>query len=243
MSSGPRVAVFSDVHGNLPALQAVWDAIRQSEPFDEIIAAGDHCLNGPKPAKSLDLVVAISTAVLYGNTDRDIVTMGDSDPDLGTKKADSISWTRDQLGEERIRVLSDLRFEARVFAPDGTALQVVHANPQDVDRHIFPDMSDEDLRVLLGETHVSMLAFGHLHIPFVRRIDDLTLVNIAAAGNTRDGDRRATWGEFTWDADGGWSAQTHRVEYDIEETVRQMYASGMPHPEKRAQDLLRATYE
>lgn len=238
-----HIAVFSDVHGNVQGLEALLVEIERAGPFDEIVAAGDHCLNGPQPAEALDMVVQASGTVLYGNTDRDIVDEGASDPDLGAKKRDSITWTRAQLGPERIAVLAGLVFDQRIEAPDGSVLQVVHANPHDVDRHIFPDRSDEELMDLIGPTDVAMLTFGHLHIPFIRVIGELTLVNIAAAGLPRDGDQRATWGEFSWDAQTGWSAITHRVKYDVQETVRRIHASGMPHPEKRAEDLLRATYD
>jgi predicted phosphodiesterase len=238
-----RVAVFSDVHGNLNGLQAVLAEIRQSGPFDAIIAAGDHCLNGPDPGESLDLILQSATHVLYGNTDRDIVESGRSDPDLGSKKADSIAWTRASLGAQRISDLDSMLFEHKVTAPDGSILHVVHANPHDVDRHILPDLPDDELLALVGGSPASMLAFGHLHIPFVRSLDTITLANIASAGLPRDGNRRVTWGEFSWRADEGWTVQTHRVEYDFQATVKRMFESGMPHPERRAQDLLSASYD
>ncbi|CAN5779736.1 metallophosphoesterase family protein [soil metagenome] len=243
MSASVRVAVFSDVHGNLQGLQSVLAAIEHHGPFDRIVAAGDHCLNGPDPVASLDTVMDTSTDMLIGNTDRDIVDRGASDPDLGDKKADSIAWTRRQLGPERIGVLAGLAFCVEIEAPDGSKLKVVHANPQDVDRHIFPDMEDVELAELVGEVDASMLAFGHLHIPFTRQFGDLMLVNIASAGLPRDGDRRATWGQFSWAPGVGWSVVTHRVEYPYQETVQRMFANGMPHPERRSRDLLRATYE
>jgi predicted phosphodiesterase len=238
-----RVAVFSDVHGNLHGLEAVLADIEASGPFDAVIAAGDHCLNGPDPQKCLDLVLQSASHVLYGNTDRDIVECGKSDSDLGAKKADSIGWTRSQLGSQGISHLDSMLFEHLIAAPDGSILHIVHANPIDVDRHIFPDRSDEELLELVGGSPASMIAFGHLHIPFVRRIGALTLANIASAGLPRDGDRRATWGEFSWHEGAGWTVQTHRVDYDFQATVRRIFASGMPHPERRAQDLLSASYD
>jgi len=241
--AGTRVAVFSDVHGNLNGLQAVLDDIARQGQFDAIVAAGDHCLNGPDPEMCLDLIMESATHVLYGNTDRDIVDSGSSDPNLGTKKADSISWTRSRLGAERIAKLDAMLFEHKVAAPDGSILHVVHANPLDVDRHIFPDRPDAELLELVGGSPATVLAFGHLHVPFVRTLGTMTLANIASAGLPRDGDRRATWGEFNWHADTGWTVTTHRVEYDFSATVKRIFASGMPHPERRAQDVLRATYE
>lgn len=243
MSAGMRVAVFSDVHGNLQGLEAVLAEIAGRGPFERLVAAGDHCLNGPDPAACLDLVLERASDVLIGNTDRDIVESGASDPDLGDKKAASIDWTREQLGDQRIETLAGLMFDVDITAPDGTVFKVVHANPLDLDRHIFPDMSDVELAELVSGVTASMLAFGHLHIPFTRMFRELLLVNIAAAGLPRDGDRRVTWGEFSWSLETGWSVETHRVEYPFRETVQRIFASGMPHPERRARDLLRATYE
>lgn len=243
MSVELRVAVFSDVHGNLQGLQTVLAEIERHGPFDRIVAAGDHCLNGPDPAASLDTVLAVASDVLIGNTDRDIVNQGASDHDLGRKKSDSITWTGEQLGPERLQTLSGLAFDVKIAAPGGPELRVVHANPHDLDRHIFPDMDEGALAELVGGVDSAMLAFGHLHIPFTRQFHDLLLVNIAAAGLPRDGDRRATWGEFNWESNVGWTAVTHRVEYPYRETVQRIFASGMPHPEKRSGDLLKATYD
>lgn len=238
-----RVAVFSDVHGNLQGVSAVVDAIREAGSFDRIIAAGDFCLNGPEPAEALDLVVDVATDMLYGNTDRDIVDGGVQEDDLDTKKPDIIEWTRAQLGPRRIELLSKLPSSVSVEAGDGSRLLVVHANPQDVDRHIFPDASEDDVAELVGDTRAAVLAFGHLHIPYTREFRGMILADIASAGLPRDGDRRATWGEFVWTAEAGWSVTIHRVEYDHQRTVQRMFEVGMPHAQKQSDILLNAVYD
>lgn len=238
-----RVAVFSDVHGNLQGLSAVVDAIRKAGTFDRIIAAGDFCLNGPEPAEALDFAVEVATDLMYGNTDRDIVDRGAQDNDLDQQKADMIGWTRDQLGSERIERLSRLQFSVSVEAGDGSRLLVVHANPQDVDRHIRPDASDDDVAELVGDTQAAVLAFGHLHIPYVREFRGMTLADIASAGLPRDGDRRATWGEFVWTPESGWSVTIHRVEYDYQLTVQRMFDLGLPNAEAQSKILLNAVYD
>lgn len=242
MSVELRVAVVTDVHGNLQALQTVLEDIDRRGPFDRLVGGGDYCLSGPEPAQAYDLIGEHADVLLKGNTDRDIVDEGASDPDLGNRKRAAIAWTRDQLGESRIAALDRLQFEERIEPPGG-AIQIVHANPHDLDRHIFPDASDADLRELVGDVDADLLVFGHLHIPNRRRFGELRLFNVASCGLPRDGDRRAVWGSFNWSPETGWRGSIHRVEYDYGTTVLRMLESGMPHPEKRIRDLLRATYE
>jgi predicted phosphodiesterase len=242
MSVELRVAVVTDVHGNLQALRTVLDDIARHGPFDRLIAGGDYCLNGPEPAEAFDLILEHADVLLKGNTDRDIVNEGANDPDLGNKKRASIAWARDRIGADRMAVLDGLDCTARIETVGG-ALQVVHANPHDLDRHIFPDMTDADLSVLIGDLDADVLVFGHLHIPFSRRLGDLRLFNVASCGLPRDGDRRAPWGAFDWSPEAGWQGVIHRVAYDHGTTALRILECGMPHPERRIRDLLRATYE
>jgi predicted phosphodiesterase len=244
MTSGElRVAVFTDVHGNLPALRAVLAEIDRRGPWDRIIAGGDYCLNGANPAEAFDLSRERADAVLQGNTDRDNAEAGASDPDLGARKRASIEWTCLQLGAERTAALAGLAFDSRVEAPDGRALLVVHANPRDLDRHIVPDASETELDELVGGVDADILAFGHLHIAYRRRFRALRLFDIAACGLPRDGDRRAVWGSFTWAPRRGWRGTIHRTAYDVGDTVERILDSGMPDAIGRIRDLVRATYE
>jgi predicted phosphodiesterase len=242
MSVELRVAVVTDVHGNLQALRTVLDDIARHGPFDRLVAGGDYCLNGPEPVEAFDLIREHADVLLKGNTDRDIVNEGANDPDLGNKKRASIAWARDQIGAERIAALDSLACAERVETAGG-ALLVVHANPHDLDRHIFPDMTDADLAALVGDVDADALVFGHLHIPFSRRLGDLRLFNVASCGLPRDGDRRATWGAFGWSPEASWQGVIHRVAYDHGTTALRIIECGMPHPERRIRDLLRATYE
>ena len=242
MSVELRIAVVSDIHGNLQALQAVLDDVSRRGPFDQLIAAGDYCLNGPDPALAFDVIREHADLLLKGNTDRDIVDEGTSDPEIGGKKRASIAWTREQLGDDRIAALDELVFEERVEPPGG-ALHVVHANPRDLNRHIFPDMPEDDVLALIGDIDADVLVFGHLHIPYRRRIGGPQLFDVASCGAPRDGDRRAAWGSFSWSPETGWRGTIHRTPYDHGATALRIIESGMPHPTRRIRELLRATYE
>lgn len=242
MSVELRVAVVTDIHGNLQALHAVLDDMQRRGPFDQLIAGGDYCLSGPEPAEAFDLISDTADVLLKGNTDRDIVDEGSSDPDLGDRKRAAIAWTREQLGAERIAALDALPFDERVEPPGGV-LHVVHANPCNLDDHLFPTMSEADVLTLIGDLDADVLVFGHLHIPYRRRAGGLRLFDVASCGLPRDGDRRAAWGSFAWSPETGWRGTIHRTAYDHGTTALRLLESGMPHPDRRIRDLLRATYE
>lgn len=228
-----RVIVLSDIHGNLTALEAVAAAL---PPADRVIAAGDFCLEGPQPARVWDLLQDLGWDLLMGNTDRDIAT---APAGLKRKKAAIMEWTRAQLGPARIVDLASLPFSRRAGPDD--ALLVVHANPVTMDRHLYPTMTEEELRPFLNGVQAEVIAFGHLHIPYIRPVLDHVLVDVSSVGHPKDHDRRAAFTLFEWN--GGARAITqYRVPYDVERTVHQLRTCGMPYGEEEADDLLKASY-
>lgn len=224
---------MSDIHGNLTALQAVKSAL---PPHDQVVVAGDLCLDGPHPAQVLDLLLDAGWALIMGNTDRDLV-----EPAADEKEGDIEEWTREQLGDERLQILASLPFSTRLgTAEEGTAL-VVHANPKTMDDHLRPDMPNDEIRPFLEGVEAEILAFGHYHVPYVRKVDDVTLVDVSSVGHPKDRDRRAAFTLLEWQ-DGRRAITQFRVPYDVDRTVAAIKQSGMPRAEKQAAALLRASY-
>jgi predicted phosphodiesterase len=242
MSAEIRVAVFSDVHGNVQGLRAVLAEIDERGPFDEVIAAGDYCLKGPEPVTALEIVRERATRMLIGNTDRDIHDGGANLDDPSSRKLEAIEWARERMGPERVDFLGTLDFDATLDAPDGSTLQVVHANPRDLTTHIMPDWSDAEILEVAEDSPADMLAFGHLHIAYERKVDGLQLFDIASCGLPQDGDRRAAWGEFSWAPERGWRGEIHRAAYDVAETILHIVLSDMPAQKRRIRDLVTASY-
>ncbi len=218
-----RVAIFSDVHGNLTALEAVLEQIG-SRAVDETVFAGDLCLVGPRPAECLRRVQEARILSIYGNTD-DWVLGRQAPPE---KLSDLAQWTAAQLSESEQDWLDGLAFSQR-FSPTGLAkddLLVVHANPVDVNQLIFPPESeqmarygrvrqtDEELTSQLSGCDAAVLAFGHLHIPSERSWQQLRLFNISSVSMPGDGDPRAKYGIFTWEGV-AWSFERYAVDYDV----------------------------
>jgi predicted phosphodiesterase len=235
-----KIAVMSDIHGFSIALQRVLDDIAREPGVDRIIVAGDLCESGPDPAGALAILAANGIAAIRGNTDRDLVE--------GSRSSDSARWTAEQLGPDGMATLRELQFSVRVTPPGGRPwdddLLVVHANPFDEDGQIPPDASEAEVLALLGDTRAAVIAFGHVHIAYRRRVAGYQLIDISSVGNPKDRDLRSKWGLCTWDQDAGtWQTELRYVEYPLEETLEQMEASGMPDWKKVARKLVRASYK
>ncbi|HEY1350456.1 MAG TPA: metallophosphoesterase family protein [Ktedonobacteraceae bacterium] len=235
-----RIAVISDIHGNLLALEAVLRDLAEQPPCDQLVIAGDLCLNGPCPREVLQCVQSLRCPVIGGNVDLETVTRA---PEKGARKRSIISWTCEQIGQAGIDYLASLPFSYRMVNPAGLDLLVVHANPVNLEDALFPDAEDATLESLLGglDARIGALAFGHLHIAYRRHWRQLLLVNVASCGLPRDHDRRAAYGILSWQQ-GRWEAEIRRVPYDIQAVVRQIKHCGLPDAEKRTRILLKACY-
>jgi len=232
-----RVAVLSDIHGNLVALEAVLADLAAQGGADVLAVAGDLCLDGPRPREVLALVRGLDCPVVQGNTDRDLAAPALNDEPL-------ITWTREQIGAEGIAYLGALPFSHRIVAPDGrSALLIVHANPKNQDQHLPPLAPENQIAPLLADLppEVTTIAFGHLHLPYVRDVGRLRLIDIASVGLPKDGDRRAGYGLLTWTGE-GWLCEQRRVEYPVEETIDQIRAAAPPDADDLIRVLLRARY-
>jgi predicted phosphodiesterase len=233
-----QLAIFSDVHGNATALQAVLAHIEGQYP-DYVVFAGDLCAFGARPAATLELLQDHRQILcLRGNTDEMLLGPPVVSSDLEGHqrdhlqfKRDSALWARNQIGSEGLRWLARLPFAHR-FSPTPEAqddLLVVHANPRDVSHFVMPPAAEQEERLgsalfrqtekelgaLLGDVQAGIIAFGHFHFPNVQTWRHLALANISSVSNPMDGDPRAKYGLLTWDAAAGWQVELVCVEYDV----------------------------
>jgi predicted phosphodiesterase len=238
-----RIAIIADIHGNQTALEAVLHDLDGQPGIDQIVIAGDLCLNGPRPREVLRTVEALRCPVIQGNVDTEVVTATLKKKKQTSKKHSIVAWTREQIGQEGIEYLASLLSSYRVNNPGGSDALIVHANPQNQEDAIFPTASDSQLDELLGglEPAIGAVAFGHLHIAYTRRWRHLLLCDVGSCGLPRDEDLRASYGILTWQED-AWQAEIRRVEYDVQEVVKQLETCGMPHAEKRIKVLMEARY-
>lgn len=210
-----RVAVLADIHGNLPACEAVLEDIKRQSP-DFIVAAGDLCLRGAWPRETFELLDDACDDLLMGNTDCYLAGnyLSGAYRERDHWKTNLLEWSRDQLGAAKTARLGQLAFSVRYSPRKGQDLFVCHANPRNLEDSLEPTLDDHTLRRLLGHLDAAALAFGHLHFPYRRRLGRMVIADVASAGIPRDGDLRPAWGLFTW-TPRGWRVQIRRVRYAV----------------------------
>ncbi len=234
-----RIAILSDIHGNAHALARCLDDLAARGGADAIVAAGDLCLDGPRPEQVLERLRAAGARCLRGNTDR-LIGLADLEQ-LDPEDARAVAWVRARIGDDAARALGELPFSL-TFGDGEDGLLVCHANPVSDDEHVWPDAYDDTLERLFGHVSQRTIAFGHLHLSYVRVWRGRTLVNVASAGLPKDGDPLAHYALLT-QRSGGWEVQSRRVPFDAEKVARQLRKSGIPDVEKRLATLRRHRYQ
>jgi predicted phosphodiesterase len=229
------LAVLSDIHGNLPALEAVLAELER-ERVDELVCLGDVAL-GPNPAESLALVRGLGCAVVMGNWDAWVLE--------GFPSAHEDPWKRFvEQGEWWARTLSakDRAF-IRTFVPriqlgvDRVQVLGFHGSPLSYDDMILATTPhDELLGMLEGFDHPLMLA-GHTHVQLARVVDGRLVVNPGSVGLPFRGlpagelQLISPWAEYALVRleDSRISVDLRRTSYDVDGMIRDTIESGAPH--------------
>jgi putative phosphoesterase len=226
-----RVAVITDIHANLPALDAVLEAIEWAD-VDAVCCGGDLVGYGPHPNEVCALIEERRIPTIYGNYDfaisRDLEDCGCAyrdrrDRELGER---SVEWTlahTDRRSKDFLRGLPfDLRFEL-----GGQRVRLVHGSPRKVNEYLFADKPARTFGRIAAGADCDVLVFGHTHQPWVRQYDGVLFVNCGSVGKPKDGDPRAAFALLELDEDRV-VADIERVEYDAEAVARQLAAAGLP---------------
>lgn len=229
-----RLAVVTDVHGNLRALEAIIDDIGQ-RGIDRVVHGGDLALMGPRPEEVIDRIRELGWPGVVGNTDELLWR-----PDEQVRQCERapkltllLRWlfeayapdTRERLGEERLEWLRELPAELRV-----DELTIVHATPGELWRAPMPDATDDELKAAYRTLEAGTVVYGHIHRPFSRSIDAMVIANAGSAGMPWDGDHRAS---YLLVDDG--QVEVIRVAYDIEAEARELRARDHPDAERLAE--------
>lgn len=222
-----KIAVLSDIHGNLPALQQVLDDVERWAP-DEVIVNGDLVNRGPYSLACLQLLLQRLPAVrlLRGNHEDFVLSCDEARHDPGHHTFDLrrfTHWTHAQLGDAvaQLRRWAD---HIDLTEPDGGALHITHGSRLGNRDGISPRTDDADLPAKLGERR-DLFVTSHTHKPMVREFNGTLVVNTGSVGSPFDDDPRASYGRFIFDG-GRWRVEVRRVAYDKVCAERNFVTSG-----------------
>ena len=228
------LAVFSDVHGNAIALDAVRAAVRSAKP-DAVLVAGDLVMNGPDPAATVDglrELEAEGALIVQGNTD---VAVADFDyaaafPQLTDGVPETIraaaEWAHDALGDERLDWLRRLPAERRLWVDD-TLVLVTHASPGSQTAGFEQALDASVVLERLSRTDARVICCGHTHQPEVRDFGWKMIVNDGSAGYVFDGDPTASWALVEIDGEDV-QPEIRRTAFDALAVANAISARGLP---------------
>ncbi len=226
-----RIAVISDIHSNLHALDAVLKDIA-GKAIERIYCAGDFVGYGPHPNQVVELVKTNKIPAVMGNYDDAIGNMrmicGCEYKDEVSQRLGEISmaWTRGEITGENRLWLGRLPQRIR-FSLSGLRVMMVHGSPWALNEYIFEDAAEDYLDSLLRENDADVLICGHTHLPFIRKTAAGYIVNAGSVGKPKHGNPNAAYVVLGPDQ-GGLKASIIEVPYNYEQTAREIEKSDLP---------------
>ncbi|THE13105.1 metallophosphoesterase [Bacillus timonensis] len=239
------IALISDIHGNMTALETVLEHIK-ARGIETVLCLGDLVGKGPNSALVVDRIQEVCEVVLLGNWDDFIQN---EHPDEG------ITWHRNQLGDERLSYLGTLPFHYD-FYMSGKYIRLYHASAKSVHHRVVPMIhSDDEKRAMfeysewispLENRTPDIIGFGDIHAALIEPMDtEQTLLNVGSVGNPLD-TTQATFailhGKYHSKEVAPFSIEIVRLPYDVEKELTIAANMGLPYFDKYAAELREAVY-
>jgi len=186
--TGP-LAFLADIHGNLAALDAVLQELRDARAVN-IYVAGDLLLGGDDPLGVWKRLQEVNARCVRGPSDLALAVL---DPARVPARDDAqraalarFQETRDALGEVILARLRRLPLALRIELPDKTDVLVVHGTPRDPDECFTADLSDDEMESLLADDPADFVLCGGSHVPFARELDAARIISVGSVGECTD---------------------------------------------------------
>lgn len=248
-----RLAVFSDIHGNLTAFEAALADFQALGGADHIWFLGDYSFVGPRPAECIRRIQSIiaeaeadearkgTVRAIRGNTDRYVVT-GERPRSKPAEDADqlakmledqtnfnaAVQWCLGQVGFDEYAFLSKLHGECDLYVPDFGYVIGYHGTPGNDEGFLKPDTDDEAAADALLDREGRLGIGGHIHVQMDRLLPGgWRAINVGSVGISFDMPGKAQWGLFTF-ANGGVTVNLRAVPYDVEAVIDDLFVVGHP---------------
>jgi putative phosphoesterase len=226
-----RVAVITDIHANLPALEAALARIDELG-IDRVYCGGDLVGYGPHPNEVCALIEQRGIPTIYGNYDYAIARELDDcgcayitphDREIGQL---SVEWTLANTTQAAKDFMRDLPFDL-IFDVGSSSVHLVHGSPRKVNEYLFEDKPASLYERLARGEQAEVLVFGHTHKPWVHDYAGVRFVNCGSVGKPKDGDPRGAFAVLTATPNGVEPA-IERVTYDAASVAEQVRDTGLP---------------
>ena len=203
-----RLAVLADIHGNLPALEAVIDDMAQFE-VDQVAVAGDSVNVGPFSRETLEVLQAREWAVIRGNNAFYALDYGTPRQPAHWKSFTLPPFLREQLGAKWLAALASMPDALSLRFLDAAPVRVFHGLPGNPWTAITPLSREDEVETWLADTAEDTVICAHSHIPLERHIGRWHIFNPGSVGIPLDGERSASYMILEGDHD-GWRLIAHR---------------------------------
>lgn len=238
-----RIAVLSDMHANLPALEAVLADVRRQQP-DRIAVLGDLIYKGPQPAEVVEIIANLDADVVIRGNCEEGLRLGYPQPGFEPRTdrdRDTVAWTQwtnpflNRAAREFLKGLP-------LFAhwPLAGGIDLFHATPTNVFGVVMPTATDQEMLQLVHPDS-AMAVCGHIHRAYVRTVRGRMVVNAGSVGQPYDGDQRAAWCLLHVDGPAV-GVEIRRVAYDVEQVIAAAAEREMPSLERYAQIMRQARW-
>ncbi|MEI5907938.1 metallophosphoesterase family protein [Bacillus spongiae] len=225
-----NIAALYDIHGNLPALNAVLGEIEKSE-VDLIVIGGD-IVSGPMPQQVLERLFQLKHRILYlrGNGDREVVTAYDGHPlteELSEKAVELTNWVAAQISKKERDFLANLPEQQILQIPKVGEVLFCHATPRSDEEIFTPITSHNRLIPMFEGINQQIIVCGHTHLQFERRVGSRKIINAGSVGMPFAHSSGAYWLHLHSEG-----YKFRRTEFDGEEAARLIKAAGSPQCEE-----------
>jgi predicted phosphodiesterase len=243
-----KIAIVSDIHGNLPALEAVLAEIT-AEGIERVVCLGDVATLGPQPHEVIARLRALGCPIVMGNTDASLLTL-QRDEDTASddvRNKDFDQWCAEQLTADDLAYLRTFQPTISLPLGDGGTLLCYHGSPRSYDEPIRAETADDALQEMLAQTPAQLYAGGHTHQQMARRHRDVLVLNPGTVGFAKDAIPPATlirnpsWAEYAVIACDGrqLDVSLRRMPFDVDALFAAQDASGIPRAHWRKGDWRR----
>ncbi|MCB0699824.1 MAG: metallophosphoesterase family protein [Chitinophagales bacterium] len=253
-----KIALFSDIHANLPALETVLADIDNKKP-DAVYCLGDLVGYNIWPNEVCKAIRERGIPTIAGNYDQG-VGLNINECGCAYKNEEdkangniSISYTNEVMNDRERAYLRTLPAHIRVEYKlgDDMDMLLVHGSPRRINEYLFEDRDEKSLLRIMSEANADVMCFGHTHLPYHRVVEDVDnkkfrhAINLGSVGKPKDGDPRACYvmleinEHYKTSDPNSLNVEFVRLDYDVEKAAKAVEDS--PLPDKYA-DILRKAY-